>query len=76
MPQDKANDKVNKAGEQKLSREDAGRRGGKATSEKHGPAFYAEIGRRGGKAVSKNREHMSRIGQRGGAARNQRHQSR
>jgi len=61
----------------KLSREEAGKRGGMATSRRHGPQFYAEIGRRGGQAVSKNREHMARIGQRGGAARNnRRHQGR
>lgn len=76
MPSTKSNSQDNKTTTQKLSREDAGRRGGKATSEKHGPAFYAEIGRRGGQAVSRNRDHMSKIGQRGGAARNQRTQNR
>jgi hypothetical protein len=46
-----------------------GRKGGEATSTKHGSGFYAEIGRKGGEAVSRNREHMSQIGRKGGEAR-------
>jgi general stress protein YciG len=49
--------------------EEAGRRGGKATAERHGPEFYEEIGRKGGEAVSRNREHMAEIGRKGGEAR-------
>ena len=71
-----ATDSSNQNRERKLTREEAGQRGGQATARKHGPEFYAEIGRRGGQAVSRNREHMSRIGQKGGAARGRRHQSR
>jgi uncharacterized protein len=68
MPEEK------KKTSQKLTREQAGRRGGLATSRKHGPEFYAMIGQRGGKTVSRNRDHMSQIGQRGGSARNKRNQ--
>lgn len=69
-------DKSNEEPSRKLTREEAGQRGGRATSQKHGAAFYAEIGRRGGQAVSRNRAHMSKIGQRGGAARGRRTQNR
>jgi uncharacterized protein len=69
MPEDKIN-------QEKLTREQAGRRGGLATSKKHGSEFYAMIGQRGGKSVSQNRDHMSKIGQRGGAARSRRQQNR
>lgn len=65
-------DQSKDSSKRKLSREEAGQRGGQATSRKHGPEFYAEIGRRGGQAVSRNRAHMSKIGQRGGAARGKR----
>jgi hypothetical protein len=53
----------------KMSREEAGQRGGEATLEKHGPEFYSEIGQKGGEAVSQDREHMSQIGKKGGQAR-------
>jgi uncharacterized protein len=71
-----ANDSQANDTKRKLTREEAGARGGQATSRKHGPEFYAEIGRRGGQAVSRNRAHMSKIGQKGGAARGRRTQGR
>lgn len=55
----------------KMNRSEAGKRGGQATAKKHGPAFFAEIGKKGGTAVSKNREHMSSIGRRGGQTKRQ-----
>ncbi len=69
-------DQSQEESKRKLTREEAGQRGGQATSRKHGAEFYAEIGRRGGQAVSRNRAHMSKIGQRGGAARGRRTQNR
>ncbi len=54
----------------KMSPREAGSRGGQVTSQRHGPEFFAEIGSKGGRVVSQNRAHMSRIGQKGGAARN------
>ncbi len=43
-----------------------GRKGGDTVKEKYGPEFYAEIGEKGGQEVSKDRQHMSEIGRRGG----------
>lgn len=56
----------------KMNRSQAGRRGGQSTVQKYGPSFFAEIGQKGGTAVSRNREHMSSIGRKGGKARRQR----
>lgn len=50
----------------KMTREEAGRRGGEKTARTHGSEFYSEIGRKGGEAVSQNRQHMSEIGRKGG----------
>jgi hypothetical protein len=33
----------------------------------------AEIGRKGGQSVSRDRDHMARIGEKGGASRRHRH---
>jgi uncharacterized protein len=35
---------------QKMSREEAGRKGGQATARTHGSDFYSEIGREGGES--------------------------
>jgi uncharacterized protein len=48
---------------------EAGRRGGTKVAAERGSKFYSEIGRKGGEAVSQNREHMARIGRRGGERR-------
>ncbi|MEY9865857.1 general stress protein YciG [Peribacillus sp. B2I2] len=40
------------ANDEKMSREEAGRRGGEATSKNHDKDFYREIGQKGGKATS------------------------
>lgn len=46
--------------------QEIGRKGGNTVKEKYGPEFYEEIGREGGNTVSQDREHMSRIGRKGG----------
>lgn len=53
----------------KMTVEEAGRKGGEATRNEHGPEFYSEIGRKGGESVSQDRQHMSDIGRKGGEAR-------
>jgi general stress protein YciG len=48
----------------KMSREEAGRKGGEKVSQDRG--HMAEIGRKGGEKVSRDREHMAEIGRKGG----------
>ena len=43
-----------------------GKKGGETTKQRYGIEFYQKIGRKGGSAVSKDREHMSEIGHKGG----------
>jgi hypothetical protein len=50
-----------------MSRQEAGRRGGDAVTERYGRAYMKEIGSKGGRMVSRNREHMAEIGSKGGA---------
>jgi general stress protein YciG len=38
----------------KMSREEAGRKGGETTAAKHGDKFYSEIGHEGGKSQGKD----------------------
>ncbi|MCQ6264182.1 stress-induced protein, KGG, repeat-containing protein [Fictibacillus sp. WQ 8-8] len=54
-----------------ISREEAGKKGGDATSHTHSKEFYQEIGEKGGNATSKNhdREFYEDIGSKGGKAR-------
>lgn len=40
----------------KMSREERGRKGGQATSRNHDRDFYEEIGKKGGKSSSKQRD--------------------
>lgn len=40
----------------KMTVEEAGRKGGETTSERHGHEFYEEIGRKGGEATSRNHD--------------------
>lgn len=42
------------ANDEKMSRQEAGRKGGEATSDSHGKNFYKEIGEKGGKARNNN----------------------
>ena len=39
---------ANQNDDNKMSREEAGRKGGEATSDSHGKEFYEEIGQKGG----------------------------
>lgn len=39
---------------EKMSREEAGRKGGETTSKNHDKEFFQEIGEKGGKASNKN----------------------
>ncbi|SLK20705.1 MULTISPECIES: KGG domain-containing protein [unclassified Paenibacillus] len=56
--------------EHKMSREEAGRLGGKATSKKHDRSFYQTIGKKGGEATSEthNKEFYREIGRKGGSS--------
>ncbi|KSU83289.1 KGG domain-containing protein [Fictibacillus enclensis] len=51
-----------------MSREEAGKKGGEATSRSHDKEFYQEIGQKGGQATSKahNRDFYEDIGKKGG----------
>jgi uncharacterized protein len=62
----------NKNRNSKMSREEAGRMGGEATSNNHDQDFYEEIGRKGGEATSENhdRSFYESIGEKGGNAQN------
>ncbi len=42
------------ANDEKMSRQEAGRKGGEATADSHGKDFYKEIGEKGGKARNRN----------------------
>ena len=55
----------------KMSREQAGKKGGKATARNHDQEFYEEIGQKGGEATAKNhdQEFFEEIGEKGGNAR-------
>jgi len=59
--------------EQRMSRAEAGRRGGLSTKKKYGSGFYQEIGRKGGKKggqTTKDRygvEFYQKIGRKGGS---------
>lgn len=44
----------NNQNDQKMSREEAGRKGGEATARSHDREFYQEIGEKGGEARSRN----------------------
>ncbi|QGM29706.1 stress-induced protein, KGG, repeat-containing protein [Bacillus sp. N3536] len=48
-----ANNNQNKRG-RSMSVEEAGRKGGEATSNNHDRGFYEEIGQKGGEATSQN----------------------
>ncbi|SER86408.1 KGG domain-containing protein [Psychrobacillus sp. OK032] len=52
----KQNDR-NKNSNENMTVEEAGRKGGEATSKNRGREFYEEIGRKGGEARSKQRDN-------------------
>lgn len=58
----------------KMSREEAGRRGGMKVARERGSEFYKKIGRKGGKKVAQLRgaEYFREIGRKGGESRGKR----
>ncbi|WP_054637639.1 stress-induced protein, KGG, repeat-containing protein [Thalassobacillus sp. C254] len=52
----------------KMSREEAGQKGGETTSREHGQEFYEEIGEKGGEKTSEkySKKHFQDIGKKGG----------
>ena len=61
--------------EHKMSREEAGRLGGKATSKNHDRSFYQMIGKKGGEATSDahDTDFYKQIGRKGGEATSETH---
>lgn len=61
---------ADKSKDQGMSREEAGKKGGKVTSETHGKEFYEEIGQKGGKQSGGNfandPERAAEAGKKGG----------
>lgn len=55
---------------EKMSREEAGRKGGEATSNTHDDEFYKENGEKGGEATSEShdKDFYEKIGKKGGKA--------
>jgi general stress protein YciG len=55
----------------KITREEAGRKGGLKVAKGHGQEFYREIGRKGGEKVAEERgtEFYRKIGRKGGESR-------
>ncbi len=58
----------------KLTREEAGRKGGQKVARERGPEFFREIGRKGGEKVAKERgtEFFKEIGRKGGESKGSR----
>lgn len=58
----------------KMTREEAGRKGGEKVARERGPEFYREIGKKGGEKVAQQRgsEFYREIGKKGGESRNNR----
>lgn len=56
----------------KLTRSEAGKKGGKATADSHGDDFYEKNGEKGGEATAKShdKDHYEKIGEKGGEQRN------
>ena len=48
---------MTKNNDRKMTVEEAGRKGGEATSKSHDKEFYQEIGRKGGESRSKQRKY-------------------
>ena len=46
---------VKSEGKRKMTREEAGRKGGEKVARERGPQFYREIGRKGGEKVAEER---------------------
>ncbi len=58
----------------KMTRQEAGRKGGQKVARERGPEFYREIGRKGGEKVAEERgaEFYREIGRKGGESRGNR----
>jgi uncharacterized protein len=58
----------------KMTRQEAGRKGGEKVARERGPEFYREIGRKGGEKVAEERgtEFYREIGRKGGESRGNR----
>lgn len=58
----------------KMTREEAGRKGGEKVARERGPEFYREIGKKGGEKVAEQRgsEFYREIGRKGGESRGNR----
>ena len=67
----------NNQNDNKMSVEEAGRKGGEATARNHDKEFYQEIGRKGGEATSEKhgKEFYQEIGEKGGNARAEQRES-
>jgi uncharacterized protein len=61
----------------KMSRQEAGRKGGEKVARERGPEFYRDIGRKGGEKVAEERgsEFYREIGRKGGESRRSRAKS-
>ncbi len=57
--------------EEKMTREEAGRKGGQKVARERGSEFYREIGRKGGEKVAEQRgsDFFREIGKKGGESR-------
>ncbi len=58
----------------KMTRQEAGRKGGEKVSRERGPEFYRTIGKKGGEKVAEERgsEYYKAIGRKGGESRGNR----
>jgi general stress protein YciG len=55
----------------KMTRQEAGKKGGEKVAKERGPEFYREIGRKGGEKMAEERgsEFFRKIGRKGGESR-------
>ncbi|MCW3995539.1 MAG: stress-induced protein, KGG, repeat-containing protein [Candidatus Bathyarchaeota archaeon] len=60
--------------ERKMTRQEAGRKGGEKVARERGPEFYRQIGKKGGEKVAKQRgsKFYREIGRKGGESRGNR----
>ena len=68
MPENR--DRSSREGEGQMTVGEAGRKGGEATSEQHGPEYYQDIGRQGGEVRREElgSEGYQELGRKGGEA--------
>jgi general stress protein YciG len=65
---------IKSAQRRKMTRQEAGRKGGEKVARERGPEFYRQIGKKGGEKVAEERgsEFYREIGRKGGANRGNR----